>query len=578
MTSHPDPRRLQAHADGSLASDVRLRVDEHVLDCPRCRDDLRALNRIDRFLQGPRGREGSFDRDLIAEHLEALRMSSRRRRRRSARVLAAVALLVALLLWVPEAGDDTATVPPSSGIRASGWALPDDLNSVLRSLDPELSLEAEDVSYRELLRELLGEAEGAQARVGSSSWESVSLALAGLVNDRQRSVDDRLRAARAAAVLGARSVLPPLERLLVREMLPQPWRRHGLLTAARFGGSPAARLLIRVSKRRALHAPDLAEALIRCGVPWVAPRVRDLLESEGASLDDLAVQLNRLPGREAGRCLASLLLAGECSAALERVILERPGALAELRRRVPGLEEDVRVSVYRLLGIAGDKAAVPLLERELGNPDTEKAALSALRDLGCSGVKSAVAILVRRLPSRGEAGAFDFQPNAASLRSVFEGVPRRFEQLLESGARSERGLVMGSRWLVALGLTRSRRSLEFLVAQLAAGKRNAEAALWALALHGGPCPGEILRPYTLRSRAVGIRRAALAAAVRAGGKGRVALLLSAVEGSSDRRYLLREIARAGVPPWSAPVLEKAALYLPLGEDARRLLQRQRLPK
>ena len=539
------PATLQERADGLLTADLRDAADLHLRTCSDCRDGLRALQRVEGYLRHGRAAkaprslaESVLDRALAGQFaapraapafegrpdVAATVVAARPWRRRLA---AAAALVVALLVL-------------------SGGPGVERLPVLARGLEASMSP---------------GGSEGNMVRPQTIR----SLRLAWRMS---LDAEDRLRVIRAAArdkVVGFRA---RAERLAITASAEQ--LESAVFAVAGFGDDEAARSLMRVAGRRPLRPGMLAEAFIRTGSDRVADRVWALLSEDERGRDESYVQLHRLRGRRASRIFVAAYIGGDGSAALRRVITERPTALARLRTELSSVSREGRTRILTLLGEAGDREAVPLLERGLGSEDTWYTAVHALKRVAHAGSHAALLALARALPLLEDAADWSASREALALGHVLREMRPGTGAMLLNARRATRRASARRRYLVAAGLTGDPSVRSALEAALSRAQER-RAALLALAVLGERSAVAAIRPYSV-SRDRGTRRCALASLAILGGSEAATLLSMAMRNSCDRRTVI-SCVRFTADRWVSPVFVDGLCYRDTREDCLRGLRR-----
>jgi len=358
------------------------------------------------------------------------------------------------------------------------------------------------------------------------------------------------------------------ERLAVA--VPEDLAHRALFAVAAFGGDRGASAVRRVAARRVLDPRVVAEALIRTGSERVAPEVWALLGRGRVDRDLRFVELHRVQGRASSRLLVDAYLSGESSAALRRVIAERPTALALLRSALAGARSDVRVRVLALLGEAGDPAAVPLLARFVRSGYHRGAAVHALSRVAHAGSHEALLQLAEALPVMEDASGLARQPGVADVAEALRGMaPGAGTALMDAHAAGLR-VSLRRRLLVAAGLTGDVAVEDALVAALSRpGERR--AALIGLAALGRrravPAVAACLNSNDRRTR-----RCAVEALAVLGGDEAARALSRCVRRSSDRPTVMARLA-AVRDPWVTPVYLEGLRFRDSRERSLRGLQR-----
>lgn len=560
----PGLPELHAFADADLEESAAASIGSHLPECARCRDIVRALHRIDRYLDRARDHarnlarkceSGDFTTVPHPDHAPSVLPASvavagdaalTKPLRRAARrplflaAAAAAAVLAAAVLW-------PVTERPGALPRASSGPAPDFATS-LTAADPDLDPDLPAVEFR---RRIPGaEATGSALRVR--------------IHEAWRDTEDvgvRLRLARLAAAAGATEFRSRAEALASGDGLAPLERRHALLTMAAFGGPDSVKSIQRIAARIPAAPADVAAALLATGAPTAAGPLQEWHRRAGSDPDRIHVDLAALGGRPAAAILVREFLAGDESAALGRVLGESPEALALLRRSVEKAGVSGRIRILRVLGETGDAGAVSLLEAFLARDEFPEEAAAALAKLARAGSDAAVLALARAVPACEHPGDWDQLPRRDLFERIFadsseRAAPVLARHALDSGfarrpAPERHGI------LLALGLCRADPAFEALRTALERGG-DRRVALSALALLGRR---EAVPAVAKHADAAdrGLRRTALAVLARLGGPDAAAALARALNRTSDRRTIIGLVA-PGNDRWALPVLIEGLRY------------------
>ncbi|MAG34314.1 MAG: hypothetical protein CL908_25830 [Deltaproteobacteria bacterium] len=584
---------LQSLIDGTHDAAARAEADRHLRACGECRDALRAFQRVEGFLRRVQAVSPSEDllNDVVVKAMAGLTAVPRE-------PAAGASLEVAA--EVRESGDQwdkTAEAAPRASTRRGWFLVP--LSAAAAAVvcvavfgGAEAGTTREKAVSRPLLdlartlREIAPDAR----RPGEASWflgEIVarrpewddgdrltpagrSELLRGLRGmwHRADAPDDHVRLLRVAAALDASEFRHRAERLVLD--VPEPLLEAAITTLAAFGGDEAAKALVRVSLRRELPTGVLAEALVRTKSRRVARRVWNLLTVDGEELERSYVLMHRVPGRAASRILVGDFLAGSEAPVLRRVIAERTDALAILRSELSRVDLADRVRVLGLLGEAGDRKAVPLLERQLKGVAFDPA-LKALARVAHAGSSDAMLAVARALGPLEDVGDWPTGARDQAITRVLRGLPESAAPLFLDAYVERPGRVSDRRrYLIAAGivggdLVRDRVERALPVAQV---RRAALTALGLLGRRGAVA--SVRRHATSEDR--GTRRCALAALARLGGDESARVLTRALRRSADRRTVIAFI-RYATDPWVIPVYIDGLRYRDTHDDCLRGLRR-----
>ena len=534
--------QLHEFVEGGLTPLTRAAFDHHVRGCARCRDGLRALHRVDAYLR--HGHSVPVDDALALGIVE----------RAFAGEVMGVASEESTVHGVAETRDVSEGKPwvrlALVSVAVAATVL------VLLRLPAEATLADEPIVVAQVTTAERSVLPGELHRRLHLEWEAAADVAV------QVEVMERAASARVAGFLRR------AERLTLA--VPEDLAQRALLAVAAFGGDRGAAAVRRLATRRVFDPKVMAEALIRTGSQRVAPEVWTLLGRGRVERDLRYVELHRLKGRTSSRLLVDAYLSGDPSAALRRVIVERPSALALLRAELGAVRSDVRVRALALLGEAGDQAAVPLLAKYVRSACHRGAAVHALSRVAHAGSREALMQLAEALPVMEDASDLMGRPDVTDVAEALRGMaPGAGLVLMEAHAVSRRASLR-RRLLVAAGLTGDVAVEAGLVAALSRqGERRAALIGLAALGHRGVVPA-ISAVWSSTDRRT--RRCAVAALAVLGGDEAARTLASSVQRSSERPAVMAHLA-AVRDPWVTPVYLEGLRFRDSRERALRGLQR-----
>jgi hypothetical protein len=458
---------------------------------------------------------------------------------------AAAAAAVVLVVVIPDGARPDPVQP-----RAFQTELPS-LLAALRECDPELRLKAVRSAYEDLRK-----------NSPDKVWQEGTLDL-GMM--RGLSDSDAWRVWTYLNAGKQRFSARDLEQALRLSLRDDLWSEV-FVAYARVAGSEARRRIDEFATQREIPPQVHAEALIVSAAPQSAMRAFDLYIQSGMGASLAYERVARSRGSDVDAFLARSALVGDNDPALWRLISERNACLAYIKDQYQGAPYVERLRILEILGSCGDRAAVQLLRRALLRGSEVAPAARALCRVAHAGSDEAILGLVAALPPVEDMDALMGDGLARTLMPALQELPARAGAVLLQRLKVERSTVERRRIWIAVGSLRNAESL--IAATQLAESSEERSLLLAHALSPFPENLDLVEAFVESDRRA-VRQGAYRALLAQGSDDAIEPLKKAMERSSDRKDLVRQLLQSG--GFVRPLLEDGLRHRDVSAMCRRRL-------